>query len=419
MHNWTGIVLSIILLIAFPGCADRATHTRAAMSPETSLESGRRLARQFLIADTHVDIPNRLDQRMEDISVRTRGGDFDYPRAREGGLDAPFMSIYVSASYQESGGAKEYADKLIDMVEGFQEKWPDKFVVARSVAEVRSAFQDSIVAMPMGMENGAPIEGSLDNLEHFYERGIRYITLTHSRSNHISDSSYDSNRRWQGLSPFGRKVVEEMNRLGIMIDISHLSDDAFHQVVALTKAPVIASHSSCRHFTPGWERNMSDNMIQKLARNGGVIQIAFGSSFISNDYRLGHAQRNQAIDEQLRQKGLTRAHPRAQEQIRQFEQENPLQRATVSQVVDHIDHVKNLVGIDHVGFGSDFDGVGDTTPTGLRNVSFYPNLIAQLLDRGYNEEEIEKICSENLLRVWSEVERVAAELQTEDSADQE
>ena len=237
------------------------------------------------------------------------------------------MSIYVSASYQESGGAKEYADKLIDMVEGFQEKWPDKFVVARSVAEVRSAFQDGIVALPMGMENGAPIEGSLDNLEHFYERGIRYITLTHSRSNHISDSSYDSNRRWQGLSPFGRKVVEEMNRLGIMIDISHLSDDAFHQVVALTKAPVIASHSSCRHFTPGWERNMSDDMIQKLARNGGVIQIAFGSSFISNDYRLGHAQRNQAIDEQLRQNGLTRTHPRAQEQIRQFEQENPLQRA--------------------------------------------------------------------------------------------
>ena len=413
MHNWSGIVLSMILLIAFPGCADRATHTPAATSPETSLESGRRLARQFLIADTHVDIPNRLDQRMEDISVRTRGGDFDYPRAREGGLDAPFMSIYVSASYQKSGGAKEYADKLIDMVEGFQEKWPDKFVVARSVAEVRSAFQDGKVALPMGMENGAPIEGSLDNLEHFYERGIRYITLTHSRSNHISDSSYDSNRRWQGLSPFGRKVVEEMNRLGIMIDISHLSDDAFHQVVTLTKAPVIASHSSCRHFTPGWERNMSDDMIQKLARNGGVIQIAFGSSFISNDYRLGQAQRNQAIDEQLRQNGLTRTHPRAQEQIRQFEQENPLQRATVSQVVDHIDHVRNLVGIDHVGFGSDFDGVGDTTPTGLRNVSFYPNLIAQLLDRGYNEEEIEKICSGNLLRVWSEVERVAAELQAE------
>ena len=408
MHNCTGIVLSMIVLIALPGCADRAAPP-AGTPRETSLEGGRRLARQFLIVDTHVDIPHRLARRMADISVRTRGGDFDYPRAREGGLDAPFMSIYVSASYQESGGAKEYADKLIDMVESFQEKWPDKFVVARSVAEVRSAFQDGKVALPMGMENGAPIEGSLDNLEHFYERGIRYITLTHSRSNHISDSSYDSNRRWQGLSPFGRKVVEEMNRLGIMIDISHVSDDAFDQVVALTKAPVIASHSSCRHFTPGWERNMSDDMIQTLAGNGGVIQIAFGSSFISNDYRLRHAQRNQTIDDHLRKLGMTRNHPRAQEQIRQSEQENQLQRATVSQVADHIDHVRNLVGIDHVGFGSDFDGVGDTTPAGLKDVSYYPNLLAELLDRGYNEEAIEKICSGNLLRVWSEVERVAAE----------
>ena len=348
---------------------------------------------------------------MEDISVRTQGGDFDYPRAREGGLDAPFMSIYVSARHQESGGAKEYADRLIDMVESFQEKWPDKFVVARSVAEVRSAFQNGRIALPMGMENGAPIEGSLAHLEHFYERGIRYITLTHSRVNHISDSSYDSNHHWQGLSPFGRKVVEEMNRLGIMIDISHVSDEAFHQVVALTKAPVIASHSSCRHFTPGWERNMSDKMIQKLAGGGGVIQIAFGSSFMSNGYRLEHVQRNRTIDKHLRKHGLTRNHSEAPEQIRRFEQENPLQRATVSQVADHIDHVRKLVGIDHVGFGSDFDGVGDTTPTGLRDVSHYPNLLAELLDRGYTEKEMEKICSGNLLRVWAKVERVAAELQ--------
>ena len=137
---------------------------------------------------------------MEDISVRTPGGDFDEPRAREGGLDAPFMSIYVSAGYQESGGAKEYEDKLIDMVGGFQEKWPDKFVVARSVSEVRSAFRNGRIALPMGMENGAPIEGSLSNLKHFYQRGIRYITLTHSRVNHIADSSYDSNHRWKGLS---------------------------------------------------------------------------------------------------------------------------------------------------------------------------------------------------------------------------
>ena len=373
MHNWTEIVLSMVLLIAFPGCTDRATHTPAATPPETSLEKGIRLAHQFLIIDTHIDIPSRLDQRMEDISVRTPGGDFDEPRAKEGGLNAPFMSIYVSADYQESGGAKEYADKLIDMVERFQEKWPDKFTVARSVFEVRSVFQDGRIALPMGMENGAPIEGSLANLHHFYERGIRYITLTHSRVNHIADSSYDSNHRWKGLSPFGRKVVAEMNRLGMMVDISHASDEAFHQVVDLSSAPVIASHSSCRHFTPGWERNMSDDMIRKLAENGGVIQISFGSSFISDDYRLRHTQRKKTIDEYLHKKGLTRNHPEAPQLIRQFEQENPLQRATVSQVADHIDHVKNLVGVDHVGFGSDFDGVGDTTPTGLRDVSEYPN----------------------------------------------
>ncbi len=231
--------------------------------------------------------------------------------------------------------------------------------------------------------------------------------------NHIADSSYDSNHRWKGLSPFGRKVVAEMNRRGIMVDISHVSDEAFRQVIDLTSAPVIASHSSCRHFTPGWERNMSDDMIRKLAKNGGVIQISFGSSFISDDYRLRHAQRKETIDEYLRELGLTRNHPGAPEKIRQFEQENPLQRATVSQVADHIDHVKNLVGVDHVGFGSDFDGVGDTTPTGLRDVSGYPNLLAELLNRGYTEEEIERICSGNLLRVWSEVERIAAELQGE------
>jgi membrane dipeptidase len=158
---------------------------------------------------------------------------------------------------------------------------------------------------------------------------------------------------------------------------------------------------------------MSDDMIRKLAGNGGVIQIAFGSSFVSDGYRREQARRTETIDRYLREQGLTRDHPRAPQEILRFEQENPLLRATVSQVADHIDHVRNLVGIDHVGFGSDFDGVGDTTPTGLRDVSEYPNLLAELVDRGYTEEEIEKICSGNLLRVWTEVERVAAELQAE------
>ncbi|MEE8587540.1 MAG: dipeptidase, partial [Acidobacteriota bacterium] len=341
------------------------------------------------------------------ISERTESGDFDYPRAREGGLDTAFMSIYVPAAYQETGGAKEYADRLIDMVEGFERDHPDKFAVARSVDEVRSLFGTAKIAFPMGMENGAPVEDELANLEHFQQRGIRYITLTHARANQICDSSYDSNRKWKGLSPFGRRVVEEMNRLGIMVDISHVSDEAFFQVVELTKAPVIASHSSCRHFTPGWERNMSDEMILRLAENGGVIQINFGADFINDDYRKAADLHRQAVQAHLQANNLEPTDPAARQYIREYRQQNPLQFPDVSEVADHIDHVRDLAGIDHVGLGSDFDGVQGSLPNGLRDVTMYPNLFAQLLKRGYTREDIEKIASGNLLRVWGEVERVA------------
>ncbi len=378
------------------------------LSDQDLTQRARELSQEFLIVDTHVDIPYRLENGMEDISQRTPGGDFDYPRAREGGLDAPFMSIYVSASYQDSGGAKEKADESIDMVEGFVEKWPDKFALASDVASVRRNFENGLISLPLGMENGAPIEDSLQNLRHFFERGIRYITLTHSRANQICDSSYDENRKWNGLSPFGQEVVAEMNRLGIMIDISHVSDETFFQVLQLTRAPVIASHSSCRHFTPGWERNMSDEMIRRLAENGGVIQIAWGSSFISKSFREEDRRRGQAIEEYLREHGLSRESEQGRRYILDYERSNPIQFADIAEVVDHIDHVVGLVGPDHVGFGSDFEGVGDTLPTGLKDVSQYPNLIYHMLKRGYSEEEIEKICGGNLLRVWEAVERVAA-----------
>ncbi len=407
MRKWIRTVLSTTLLSLFPYCGKPVEPLLSLTAAGTVQEKSQKLARQLLIVDTHVDIPARLIRRMEDISIRTQGGDFDYPRAREGGLDAAFMSIFVPAGYQESGGAREYADRLIDMVTGFEKEWPDKFRVVRSVAELLAVFGSGRVALPMGMENGAPIEDRLQNLKYFYDRGVRYITLTHSRFNQICDSSYDSTRRWNGLSPFGRKVVKEMNRLGIMIDVSHVSDDTFLQVIKLTKAPVIASHSSCRHFTPGWERNMSDDMIRKLAAIGGVIQISFGSSFISNDYRLRHALRRREINKHLKRIGLTRSDPEAAGQILQFQEANPLELANVSEVADHVDHVRELVGVDHVGLGSDFDGVGDTMPTGLRDVSHYPNLIAELLRRGYSEKELQGICSGNLLRVWEEVERIA------------
>ena len=407
MQKWIKPILSQIFLILPMGCSGLEESMVSVPSSKIIEKKAQRLAKQLLIVDTHIDVPHRLVKEAEDISIRTEGGDFDYPRARKGGLDAAFMSIFVPVRYQESGGAAEYADKLIDMVIGFERNWPNKFRVIRSVAEVQSLFGSGQVALAMGMENGAPLEGCLQNLKYFYDQGVRYITLAHSLSNQISDSSYDSNRRWNGLSPFGREVVKEMNRLGIMIDISHVSDEAFLQVIELTKAPVLASHSSCRHFTPGWERNMSDNMIRKLAAIGGVIQIAFGSSFIRNKYRLKNLQRTKEIKRYLHSKGMKENDPDSSELIRQFKKTSSLELANVSEVLDHIDHVRDLVGIEHVGFGSDFDGVGDTMPEGLRDVSHYPNLIEGLLKRGYSEKEIQKISSGNILRLWKEVERIA------------
>ena len=230
------------------------------------------LAHKYIITDGHVDLPYRLTVRnfkltkeFLGIPIETDKGDFDYVRAKKGGLDAPFMSIYIPASYQETGGAKEFADTLIDMVSGIAAAHPDKFAVTTSPAQAKANFERGIISLPMGMENGAPIEDKLENVEYFHKRGIRYITLTHSKDNLICDSSYDTTGTWQGLSAFGREVVTEMNRVGIMVDISHVSDNTFYQVMELTKAPCIASHSSARKFTPDFERNMNDDMIKAVS----------------------------------------------------------------------------------------------------------------------------------------------------------
>ncbi len=395
------------------GAAPEPTATRDA-GGEDLAERAQRLAQEMLIVDTHVDVPYRLveSEEPENISERTEGGDFDYPRAKAGGLNAPFMSIYVPASYQQ-GGAKDLADELIDMVEGFAHDWPGKLAIARSPADLEEQLAAGLVSLPMGMENGAPIEGDLANLRHFYDRGIRYITLTHGENNHICDSSYaqPDDRKWNGLSPFGREVVAEMNRLGIMVDISHVSDDAFYQVMEVTRAPAIASHSSCRKFTPGWERNIDDDMIRLLAENDGVVQINFGSAFLTEAANQQSRERWAAVRELTEANGLERDDPKVQEFIESWRAENPPIYAEVADVVAHIDHVVNLVGIDHVGIGSDYDGVGDSLPAGLKDVSGYPNLIAALLAKGYSEEDVGKILSGNLMRVWRRVEEVARELQ--------
>jgi len=366
------------------------------------------LAQKFIITDGHIDLPWRLHKNgYEDISVRTPGGDFDYVRAKQGGLDAPFMSIYVPATYQVTGGAKEMALDLINSVKRITIDHPDKFEMAYSISDVERIFTEGKIALPMGMENGAPIEGDLDNIEFFFDEGIRYITLTHSEDNNICDSSYNlGERTHKGLSDFGKEVVLEMNRVGIMVDISHVSDDAFYQIMDVTQVPAIASHSSARHFTPGFERNMSDDMIKRLAENGGVIQINFGSSFVTQESQDKRKKNSEDVSAFVKENNLESDDPRVKEFAKKVAIDNPV-FCDVTDVADHFDHVVKLVGIDHVAFGSDYDGVGDTLPYGLKDASTFPNLIYHLLKRGYSEEDIEKICYKNIWRVWKATEEFA------------
>jgi len=409
-------LLFILCLFGFAACTPKTTSkiSETQSSDEALKKLANELAHKYIITDGHVDLPYRLNitnfrftKELIGIPIQTDEGDFDYVRAKEGGLDAPFMSIYIPSSYQKEGGAKEFADSLIDMVTGIIDAHPDKFASGNSPDELETNFKTGKLSLPMGMENGAPIEDDLANVAYFHKRGIRYITLTHSKDNQICDSSYDTTGTWQGLSPFGIEVVKEMNNVGIMVDISHVSDNAFYQVMDLTDVPCIASHSSCRHFTPGFERNMNDDMIRKLAENKGVIQINFGSTFIDAEARRMSDENRKKLGALLKEADVSYRDEAAKPIIEQFRKDNPTLFADVEVVANHIDHVKKLVGVDYVGLGSDFDGVGDSLPTGLKDVSQYPNLIYLLLKRGYTEEDIAKICYKNVFRVWKAVEKAA------------
>jgi len=379
-------------------------------SQETNEQRAQELAQQFIIVDGHIDVPYRLNHHWEDISQSAPGGNFDYPRAQEGGLDAPFMSIYVPVKYQETGGAKAAADSLITMVKGIVSDHPDKFAIATNPQEIKTQFQEGLISLPMGIENGAPIE-ELSTVKYFYDQGVRYITLAHAKDNRLSDSSYDTTAdTHDGLSTFGKNVVQEMNRVGIMVDVSHITDKAFYDVMDATEAPVVATHSSCRHFTPGFERNMSDELIKRLAENEGVIMINFGSTFLDSTSANSSEQVRQEISAKIEEKGLDPSSDKAEKFRETYFQEN-FKFSSVEKVADHIDHVVDLVGVEHVGLGSDYDGVGPTLPEGLKDVSEYPNLIAELLERGYTEEKIQKICSGNIFRVWNKVIEVANNMQ--------
>ncbi|MFH1527983.1 MAG: dipeptidase [Bacteroidota bacterium] len=395
------LVLSIFYLLNINTTAQNGERDEALIA------KAKELAGKFIIVDTHIDLPLRLRGKDIDITKKSSEGEMDYLRAVEGGLDAPFMTIYIPSRLEESEAADKYAEELISVVEELIQKHPEKFSFAKTSSDIVANFANKKISLPMGMENGSPINGSIDKLEYYYDRGIRYVTLTHAKANHISDSSYDENRKWNGLSPFGKLLIKEMNNIGMIIDVSHVTDSAFYQVIALSKAPVIASHSSCRFFTPGYERNISDEMILKLAKNGGVVHINFGSFFLNEGVKKRGEEYEEIVKKFLTENNLDRNSDSVRVFSKKYKEEHPIGYADITEVVDHIDHVVELVGINYVGLGSDFEGVGDALPTGLKDVSMYPNLIYELLKRGYSEDDVEKICSLNFLRAWKEIEEYA------------
>lgn len=393
-------------------CTAKENQVNYASMPDEKLKHvADSLAQAYIITDGHVDLPYRLkvkkfrlEREYLGIPIATTEGDFDFERAKKGGLDAPFMSIYIPSSYQlKEDKGKALADSLIDMIDGIIAAHPDKFGKAGTPQDIEVNTKAGKVSLPMGMENGAPVGNDLANVKYFYDRGIRYITLTHGKDNQICDSSYDTLNTWKGLSPFGEQVVKEMNKTGIMVDISHVSDSTFFDVMKLTNVPVIASHSSCRFFTPTFQRNMSDDMLKALKKNGGVIQINFGSTFLDSAVAKQNDANRKKLQALLDEKKLNIQDSLAKPIIDQFRKDNPSLFADVETVANHIDHVVQIAGIDYVGIGSDYDGVGDSLPTGLKDVSQYPNLIFVLLKRGYTPEDIEKICSKNVFRVWNAV----------------
>lgn len=374
-------------------------------------EAARQLAQDAIIVDTHIDAPGLLLSRWADLGVDAPDREFDYPRARAGGLDVGFMAIYTSHGRDEAGTARQHAHNQIDAVEALAGRHPDKFAVLTSPGDVDTLREGGRVLLAMGMENAGPLGDDVSQVEIFFNRGVRYIGLTHSGNNRIGDSSYTLERKWNGLSPFGREVVAEMNRLGMIVDVSHVSDETARDVIEVSSAPVIASHSGFRHFTPGFERNLDDELAKEIAATGGVIQIPFGTMFLDGQAAADIQAYFVAADEFERRNAELRAAGEPTEDRsafeRNWEETHPVPDITIEPVLDQIDHGVKLVGIDHIGLGSDFDGVGGDLPENLRTVADFPHLVAGLQQRGYSDDDIRKILGGNMLRTWTAIEAAA------------
>lgn len=366
--------------------------------------------RRAIIVDMHADTTQRLVDENVDLEQRLSDGHLDGVRAKEGGLDAQFFSIWVEPELFGGGGARamKRADEQIQAVHGLAEKHPERWELATTAADVRRIAAAGKIAALMGMEGGYAIDEKIENVDRYYQMGVRYLSPAWSVSTSWAGSSGDEVGKTRGLDDFGRQVIREMNRLGIMVDVSHLSDPAFWDIVNTSTKPVIATHSGCRAIA-NVPRNLTDEMIRALAKTGGVINVIFYPEHIEP----GYSEKKKRVDAEIaskvqrasdEEKGDVAHKKLARDRVRREEYLKRLPPVSVARIVDHIDHIVKLVGIDHVGIGSDFDGI-QVVPMDMKSVADLPNLTKELLRRGYSESEIAKILGGNILRVMEEVEK--------------
>src|SRR5712692_10266161 len=382
--------------------------TQPAQEPAVSARA-KQLHDRAIVVDSHDDTPQRLlFDKTFDITARHKDGNIDVPRMREGGLDALFFSIWVPSDVTGPPAVKRALD-LIDCVREAARLHPADLMLAATAADIRKAASEHKIAALMGMEGGHMIDDDLRLLRSYAALGVRYLTLTHFKNNNWADSSTDKPAH-NGLTAFGRDVVRELNRLGVMVDISHVADKTFYDALAITTAPVIASHSSCRAIA-NHPRNMTDDMLRALAKNGGVVMINYHAGFLSEEFRVASEKRSGTIvasmDAMSKKCGGDEACTTMESERIDHEAmaKGELPKVTWEKIVDHIDHAVKVAGADHVGLGSDFDGA--TMPLGMEDASKLPKITDALLKKGYSEQDVEKILGGNILRVMEQVEQVA------------
>jgi membrane dipeptidase len=393
-------------------CAGHAALPRAfAQAPADTRQVAEQALERAIIIDTHADTPQVMLEEGYDLANPASPFMISIPKMRSGHLGAEFFSIWVDVNWPQQDLIHRALD-LIDVTDQQVARHSDVLGLATTADDIERLHREGKIAILMGVEGGHQIEGDLHALGIFYRLGVRYMTLTHTKNDELGDSSGDK-PRWKGLSPLGRQAVARMNELGMMVDISHVSDNTFYDALAASKAPLIASHSSCRALCSA-PRNMTDDMIRALAKNGGVMDINFYSGFLSQAYLDGYGKIEKQVENELAEARARYA--KQGKRLSYLEEVRIEQRLTrdlpvpsYTAIADHIDHAVKVGGIDHVGLGSDFDGV-DSAPQGMEDVSKLPALVRELARRGYSEEDLEKILGGNVLRVMRQVEQVARQM---------